>query len=88
MKQDFDQYVTITHKGQLTLPVAFRRALKLDTRRKVRISMKKDGTLNLAPLPDVMAFYGIAKSKVPYNPDEKQIAREAMGRRAMKPLKK
>lgn len=74
--------VTITSKGQLTLPVNFRKALKLGTRRKVRVAMSGDGTVTLRPLPDVMSFFGALQSPMPYDPQEKQKARAAMGRRA------
>lgn len=82
MQQDFQQDITITSKGQLTLPVKIRKALKLGTKRKVRIAVSKEGTVTLRPLPDVMSFFGVLKSRIPYNADEKVTARRAQGRRA------
>jgi bifunctional DNA-binding transcriptional regulator/antitoxin component of YhaV-PrlF toxin-antitoxin module len=82
MKQDIQKDVTITSQGQLTLPVTIRKALKLGSKRKVRVVMTKEGTVTLRPLPDVMSLFGALKSAVPYDPDEKQKARQAMGRRA------
>ena len=80
MKQESSKDVTITSKGQLTLPVKFRKALKLGLKRKVRVALTKDGSLSLRPLPDVMSFFGTLKSKTPFDPQEKQKARDAMGR--------
>ena len=82
MKQDFSKDVTITSRGQLTLPTAIRKALKLGSKRKVRVAMTKGGTVTLRTLPDVASFFGILKNGVPYDPNEKQAARQAMGRRA------
>ena len=84
MKQGAYQDVTITSKGQLTLPVGIRNALNLGIKRKVRVAVKDEGIITMRPLPDVMSFYGGLKSKVKYSPAEKQIAREAMGRRSMR----
>ena len=74
--------VTITSKGQLTLPVAIRRSLRLGAKRKVHVAMSDDGVVTLRTLPDVMSFYGSLGGRVPYDPDEKRKARAAMGRRA------
>jgi len=74
--------VTVTSKGQLTLPVGIRKALKLGAKRKVRVAMTEDGLVTLRPLPDVMSFYGALSGHPPCDPDEKRKARSAMGRRA------
>jgi bifunctional DNA-binding transcriptional regulator/antitoxin component of YhaV-PrlF toxin-antitoxin module len=76
--------VTITSRGQLTLPLGIRQTLKLGSRRKVRIAVNDEGVITVRPLPDVMSFRGALKNNVPYDPREKQKARHAMGRRAAK----
>jgi bifunctional DNA-binding transcriptional regulator/antitoxin component of YhaV-PrlF toxin-antitoxin module len=84
MRQETHKDVTITSKGQLTLPVSIRRALKLGVKRKVRVAVADDGTVTMRPLPDVMSFFGKLKNDTPYDPQEKIRAREAMARRARK----
>ncbi|HUO07154.1 MAG TPA: AbrB family transcriptional regulator [Phycisphaerae bacterium] len=82
MSQEIYKDVTITSKGQLTLPVSVRAALKLGRKRKVRVAVTEDGVVTMRPLPDVMSFFGKLKGDMAYDPDEKEKAREAMGRRA------
>jgi bifunctional DNA-binding transcriptional regulator/antitoxin component of YhaV-PrlF toxin-antitoxin module len=82
MKQYFHKDVTVTGKGQLTLPVRIRKALKLGAKRKVRVAMTEDGLVTMRPLPDVMSLYGALKGDTPYDPDEKHKARQLMGRRS------
>jgi AbrB family looped-hinge helix DNA binding protein len=72
MLQEFQKDVTVTTRGQLTLPAKIRRALRLGTRRKVRVAMTEDGIVTLRPLPDVLSFYGSLASKIPFDPEEKQ----------------
>jgi AbrB family looped-hinge helix DNA binding protein len=74
--------VTVTSKGQLTLPVKIREALKLGAKRKVRVAMTDEGLVTLRPLPDVMSLYGSLGGRAHYDFIEKQKARAAMGRRA------
>jgi bifunctional DNA-binding transcriptional regulator/antitoxin component of YhaV-PrlF toxin-antitoxin module len=81
MSQEPHKDITITSKGQLTLPVSIRKALKLGVKRKVRVAMTKEGTVTMRPLPDVMSFFGKLKNDVPHDPHEKEKARKAMGRR-------
>jgi bifunctional DNA-binding transcriptional regulator/antitoxin component of YhaV-PrlF toxin-antitoxin module len=85
MKFGIQKDVTITSKGQLTLPVSIRKALKLGVKRKVRVAVTREGLITMRPLPDVMSLFGALKSHVPhvpYDPNEKRKAREAMGRHA------
>lgn len=79
MKQENYKDVTVTSRGQLTLPASMRRAMKLGSKRKVRLSMKNSGELSLQALPDVMSYFGKLKTNVPYDPREKRKARGAMG---------
>ena len=74
--------VAISIKGQLTLPKSIRKALNLGTKRKVRMAVTQDGKVTLEPLPDVMSFFGKLKSAIPYDPHEKDKARQAMAHRA------
>ncbi len=80
MLQEIHKDVTVTSKGQLTLPVSIRKALKLGAKRKVRVAISEEGTVTMRPLPDVMSFFGKLKNDVPYDREEKEKARGAMGR--------
>jgi AbrB family looped-hinge helix DNA binding protein len=82
MIQELRKDVTITSKGQLTLPASIRKAMKLGAKRKVRVAVAEDGLITMRPLPDVMSFYGALKGDAPPAPDEKRAARAAMGRRS------
>ena len=81
MRQEIHKDVTITSKGQLTLAVHVRRALKLGVKRKLRVTITQEGTVTMRPLPDVMSFFGKLKSDEPFDPREKEKARLAIGRR-------
>jgi bifunctional DNA-binding transcriptional regulator/antitoxin component of YhaV-PrlF toxin-antitoxin module len=81
MSQDIHKDVTVTSRGQLTLPVRFRKILNLGVKGKVRIAVTEEGTVTVSPLPDVMSFFGKLKSDLPYDPAEKEKARDAMGKR-------
>jgi AbrB family looped-hinge helix DNA binding protein len=80
MAQEIHKDVTVTSRGQLTLPASIRRAMKLGSKRKVRVTITKAGEVSLRPLPDVMSFFGAMQNGVPYDPKEKRKARHAMGR--------
>ena len=82
MAQEFHKDVTVTSKGQLTLPVSIRKALKLGSKRKVRVAITGEGVVTMRPLPDVMSFFGKLKGDDPFDPHEKARARAAMGHRA------
>jgi|GEM_PF-5403050 len=82
MKQEFHKDVTVTTKGQLTLPIAVRRGLKLGSKRRVRVSLSEKGIVTLQTLPDAMSFFGIFKARGDFDPAEKIKGRRAMGRRA------
>ncbi len=83
MKTDLQQQdVTITGKGSLTLPPHMRRALNLKARSKVRLELMNDGMVTLRPVKEVQSCFGILKNSAPYNPNEKRLARAAMGARA------
>ena len=72
MKEEIHKDVTVTTRGQLTLPAAVRRAMKLGHKRKVRVTITRAGEISIRPLPDVMSFFGSLQSGVAYDPHEKQ----------------
>lgn len=82
MKYDIQKDVTITTRGQLTLPLSVRKVVKLGIKRKVRVSVTGDGVVTVRQLPDVMSFFGALKGKIAHDPAEKQKSREALGRSA------
>jgi len=84
MNQEIHKDVTVTSRGQLTLPASIRRAMKLGSKRKVRVTFTRSGEVSISALPDVMSFFGALKSGHPYDPGEKQAARVAMGKRAQR----
>ncbi|MGC8539904.1 MAG: hypothetical protein ACP5QA_04660 [Phycisphaerae bacterium] len=84
MKQEIMRDITVTTRGQITLPVAIRKSLRLGTARKIRMRLSADGDVIIHPLPDVMSYYGSLKSRVPYDHREKAKARRAIADRAAK----
>ncbi|NCN82992.1 MAG: AbrB/MazE/SpoVT family DNA-binding domain-containing protein [Candidatus Pacebacteria bacterium] len=52
---------TVTAQGQITIPIALRRALKLD-RAKVIITQTNAGTIEIEPEPDIMSLLGSVKA--------------------------
>ena len=82
MKQEIHKDVTVTTRGQLTLPAIMRRAMRLGHKRKVRVTLSPAGEISIQPLPDVMSFFGALKGGRPYDPQEKSKARAAMGSQA------
>ena len=51
--------VTLTSKGQLTLPKAIRDELKLDAGAKLDFIVDKDGTLRVRPLRPLSSLFGL-----------------------------
>ncbi len=84
MKQEIMRDITVTTRGQITLPVAIRKSLRLGTARKIRMRLSADGDVTLRALPDVMSYYGSLKSGIPYDHHEKAKARRAIAGRAAK----
>lgn len=81
MDQEIYKDIPVTSKGQLTLPASIRRRLKLGAKQKVRVEMTEEGIVTMRPLSDVMSFFGALKNDKPYDPNEKDKARAAMGHR-------
>lgn len=53
--------VTLTSKGQLTLPKAIRDQMNLDAGSKLDFSLREDGTLTARPMRSVSSLFGIVK---------------------------
>ena len=51
--------VTLTSKGQLTVPKAIRDKLKLDAGAKLDFIVDKDGTLRVRPLRPISSLFGL-----------------------------
>ena len=84
MKQEIMRDITVTARGQITLPVAIRKSLRLGTARKLRMRLSADGNVTLRPLPDVMSYYGALKNRIPYDHQERAKAHRAIADRAAK----
>lgn len=69
------QLVTITTKGQVTIPKKIREKLGLVPGDKVIFEEDKNSA-KVRPAPDFFSFRGVLKSR-PYN---KKLAREAIGK--------
>ena len=54
--------VSITSQGQISIPIAFRRALDLDKTKKAIIS-KQGNTLIVEPIPDLLSLRGSLRHK-------------------------
>lgn len=66
----------ISSKGQTTIPKQFLKRWKTS---KVLWDTLPDGSARVSPQPDIMSLLGSAANDVPYNPDEKKLARQAIG---------
>ena len=56
---------TISSKGQVTIPVAFRRRLKLTRNRQVQIEQLADGTVQIRPIRSILELAGCLKTNRP-----------------------
>ena len=70
---------TITNRGQTTIPVAVRKALKLKPRQRLTYEVLQDGVLIRPEVESLMDLAGCLKSNVPAaaKPEEREKAREA-----------
>ena len=77
---------TITDKFQTTIPLQVRHALKLSPRQRVSYEVRPDGSAILRPVPRIDELFGSVKLGRPVAAprEEKQAAREAIGRDAGK----
>ena len=65
--------VTLTSKGQLTLPKAIREAMQLDAGSKLDFSVQEDGSLRARPMRPVSSLSGIL-----HRPGMKAVSVERM----------
>jgi hypothetical protein len=80
MKKEVEKNLILGPKGHLKLPAGIVRRLKLDRKRHVRVSLV-EGAVTIRPVPDIMKLFGALRNDIAYDPNEKQKALEAMGRR-------
>lgn len=69
--------VTLTSKGQLTLPKAIRDRMQLDAGSKLDFSVQDDGTLKARPMRSVSSLFGIVKSPKGMKPATLQDLKDA-----------
>jgi antitoxin PrlF len=68
---------TLTDKGQTTVPLEIRRALKLKPRQRIQWVERKNGTAVIRPVRSVSELAGCFKSKVPFPGLKKEKAAAA-----------
>jgi antitoxin PrlF len=69
--------VTLTSKGQLTLPKAIRDQMQLDAGSKLDFSVQNDGSLRARPLRSVASLFGIVKPPKATKPATLQELKDA-----------
>jgi len=65
----------VSSKGQTTIPVVFRKRWHAS---RVIWTSNPDGSASVRPAPDVMTLLGRASSPQPRNPEERELAVEAI----------
>ena len=65
---------TVTQKGQVTIPLEFRRKLKLGKGKRIEFEILEANTLVLKPVEDFASMRGVFKTKKKY---DKKAARKA-----------
>jgi len=70
---------TITDRGQITIPAAIRKALKLKPRQRLTYEIRQEGVLIRPEAGSLMDLAGCLKSRVPAGTksEEREKAREA-----------
>jgi bifunctional DNA-binding transcriptional regulator/antitoxin component of YhaV-PrlF toxin-antitoxin module len=78
---------TLTRKGQTTVPLEIRRALKLKPRQRIEWVRRADGSVLVRPLRSVGSLAGSLRSRVPFPglEQEKEAAAEAWAARSKTP---
>lgn len=71
--------VTLTSKGQLTLPKAIRDQMSLDAGSKLDFTLREDGTLTARPMRSVSSLFGIVKRPPGVGPATLQDLKNARG---------
>ncbi len=74
----------VTSKGQITLPIAIRKAFKIGVKgRRVRFEMCRDGSARLYPVADALSLQGaLADPSQPYDPLESEKAIAVLAKEA------
>lgn len=74
---------TITVKGQTTVPVEVRTALKIKPRQEISWEVLEDGTAIVRPRPNVLDLFGSLKPAQPYPglKEEKEAAHRSIAKR-------
>lgn len=72
--------VTLTSKGQLTLPKAIREQMKLDAGSKLDFVLESDGTLTARPMRPVSSLFGIIERPPGTRPATLQDLKDARAR--------
>lgn len=68
-----DTYTTVTQKGQVTIPIEFRRKLGLEANSKVKISMRFN-KVQLQPAVSLDDLFGILKSNKKFDKKKARVA--------------
>ena len=55
--------VKVTRKGQVTIPVAYRKKLRIHEGTKIVVSQEKD-TIIMKPIPDIEELAGVHSGKI------------------------
>lgn len=63
------QPTTVNTKGQVTIPIRFRKKLNIRTGTKI-VFREKEGQIVLDPVPDLLSMQGFFKTKKKYNKKE------------------
>lgn len=69
--------VTLTSKGQLTLPKAIRDQMQLDAGSKLDFSVQEDGSLRARPMRSVASLFGSVKPAKGIKPATLQELKDA-----------
>jgi AbrB family looped-hinge helix DNA binding protein len=72
------KYATITEKGQITLPVEIRRALKLEPGKKLSISLEGEN-ISISKPADIAEVRGLLREQMAKRGTEKKPARSGDG---------
>ncbi|MEO8428109.1 MAG: type II toxin-antitoxin system PrlF family antitoxin [Verrucomicrobiota bacterium] len=77
---------TLTDKGQTTVPVEVREALKIKPRQKLAWEIQDDGTVVVRPQPSALGLFGSLKPAKPFPglKEEKEGTRRAVAGQAAK----
>jgi AbrB family looped-hinge helix DNA binding protein len=77
----------LSSKGQVTIPLSFRKRMNLVATQTVELNQLADGAVVLRPVPSILALAGSLKpaQRILSSKEERKRARELMARRSSKP---